>query len=148
MPSLRERREYIGLLADYFLRQLNARFDRNTPPIPEEILESLENREWRGNIRELENLVARYAILGSLDAATTDRAPRSGAWSPRRITADGTIPLKHIAKQAVREMEGTLILAALGQRWRLCLEPGHRVETHARITLRPKHGMRMIAERR
>jgi cytochrome P450 len=45
-------------------------------------------------------------------------------------------------------MEGTLILAAIGQRWRLRLEPGHRVETHARITLRPKHGMRMIPELR
>jgi cytochrome P450 len=45
-------------------------------------------------------------------------------------------------------MEGTLLLAAIGQRWRLRLEPGHRVETHARITLRPKHGMRMIAEPR
>ncbi len=45
-------------------------------------------------------------------------------------------------------MEGTLILAAIGQRWRLRLEPGHRVETQARITLRPKHGMRMIAEQR
>ncbi|HEV8414004.1 MAG TPA: cytochrome P450 [Bryobacteraceae bacterium] len=45
-------------------------------------------------------------------------------------------------------MEGTLLLAAIGQRWRLRLEPGHRVEKHARITLRPKHGMRMIAESR
>jgi cytochrome P450 len=45
-------------------------------------------------------------------------------------------------------MEGTLLLAAIGQRWRLRLEPGHRVEKHARITLRPKHGMRMIPERR
>jgi cytochrome P450 len=45
-------------------------------------------------------------------------------------------------------MEGTLLLAAIGQRWRLRLEPGHRVETQARITLRPKHGIRMIAERR
>ena len=45
-------------------------------------------------------------------------------------------------------MEGTLLLAAIGQRWRLRLESGHRVETHARITLRPKHGMRMVAERR
>jgi two-component system response regulator AtoC len=113
MPSLRERCEDIALLANYFLRQLNARFDRNTPPIPEEILESLKKREWRGNIRELENLVARYAILGSLDSATSDRAQRSGVMSPRRITADGTIPLKHIAKQAVREMEGNLILNAL-----------------------------------
>ena len=45
-------------------------------------------------------------------------------------------------------MEGKLLLAAIGQRWRLRLEAGHRVETHARITLRPKHGMRMIADRR
>jgi cytochrome P450 len=43
-------------------------------------------------------------------------------------------------------MEGILVLAAIGQRWRLRLEPGHRVETHARITLRTKHGMRMIPE--
>ncbi|HSP67874.1 MAG TPA: cytochrome P450 [Bryobacteraceae bacterium] len=45
-------------------------------------------------------------------------------------------------------MEGALILAVLGQRWRLLLQPGHPVETHARITLRPKHGMRMIPEAR
>jgi len=45
-------------------------------------------------------------------------------------------------------MEGTLLLAVIGQRWRLRLEAGHRVETHARITLRPKFGLRMIAERR
>jgi len=45
-------------------------------------------------------------------------------------------------------MEAILILATLGRRWRLRLEPGHPVETEALITLRPKHGMRMIPERR
>jgi cytochrome P450 len=45
-------------------------------------------------------------------------------------------------------MEGSLILAVIGQRWRLRLEPGHPVERHARITLLPKHGMRMIPEAR
>jgi cytochrome P450 len=45
-------------------------------------------------------------------------------------------------------MEGVLLLAALGQRWRLRLEAGHRVETKALITLRPKYGMRMTAEGR
>jgi cytochrome P450 len=45
-------------------------------------------------------------------------------------------------------MEAVLILATLGRRWRLRLEPGHPVETEALITLRPKHGMRMIPERR
>jgi cytochrome P450 len=45
-------------------------------------------------------------------------------------------------------MEGVLVLAAIAQHWRLRLEPGHPVETHARITLRTKHGMRMTAEPR
>lgn len=45
-------------------------------------------------------------------------------------------------------MEGVLLLAAIGQAWRLRLVEGHRVETQARITLRPRHGMRMIAEPR
>jgi cytochrome P450 len=45
-------------------------------------------------------------------------------------------------------MEGILVLATIGQHWRLRLEPGHRVEMHARITLRTKYGMRMTAEAR
>src|SRR6185437_14055280 len=40
-------------------------------------------------------------------------------------------------------MEGVLLLAALGQKWRLRLDPGQLVETRALITLRPKPGMRM-----
>jgi cytochrome P450 len=44
--------------------------------------------------------------------------------------------------------EGALMLATLGQRWRFRLEPGHRVETRPLITLRPRTGIRMIAEPR
>ncbi|MGD1096290.1 MAG: cytochrome P450 [Bryobacteraceae bacterium] len=44
-------------------------------------------------------------------------------------------------------MEGVLLLATLGQRWKLRLALGHRVETKALITLRPKYGMQMIVER-
>lgn len=118
LPSLRDRREDIALLADYFLGQLNTRFERNTPPIPREILESLSNREWRGNIREFENLMARYSILGSLDAVVPEQPARRALVTPIRAASDGLIPLKRIAKQAVREMEGNLILNALREhRW-------------------------------
>ena len=44
-------------------------------------------------------------------------------------------------------MEGVLILATIGQRWRLRLLPGHPVELKALMTLRPRYGMRMVAER-
>jgi cytochrome P450 len=45
-------------------------------------------------------------------------------------------------------MEGALLLATIGQRWRLRLVPGHPIETKALITLRPKHGIMMHVERR
>ena len=45
-------------------------------------------------------------------------------------------------------MEGTLVLAAIAQKWHLRLEPSHRVEPLPLITLRSKYGMKMIAEAR
>ena len=45
-------------------------------------------------------------------------------------------------------MEGVLLLATLGQKWRLRLAPNARVETRAMITLRPKYGMPMMVEAR
>jgi len=45
-------------------------------------------------------------------------------------------------------MEGVLLLATLGQKWKLALVPGHRVEPEPLITLRPKYGMRMLIEAR
>ena len=46
------------------------------------------------------------------------------------------------------QTEGALLLATLGQKWRLRLEPGHRVETRPLITQRARYGIRMIAEPR
>ena len=45
-------------------------------------------------------------------------------------------------------MEGVLLIAALAQKWRMRLVPGHPVEVQPLITLRPRHGMRMTLERR
>jgi two-component system response regulator AtoC len=113
LPPLRERREDIGPLAEFFLQQLNARFERTTRPFPPKILETLEQREWRGNIRELENLVARYSILGSLDALEGETSFKKYSSLPAKTSDDGRVSLKNIAKQAIREMETNVILKVL-----------------------------------
>jgi hypothetical protein len=41
-----------------------------------------------------------------------------------------------------------LVLATIAQRYRLQLKPGHPVEPQGLITLRPRHGLRMVLERR
>jgi two-component system response regulator AtoC len=113
LPPLRERREDIAPLAEYFLGQLNARFDRNTRPFPVDILEMFSLQEWRGNIRELENLVARYSILGSLEAVKTETQRKPLAAPALKIPVGSGVSLKHIAKQAIREMESNVILKVL-----------------------------------
>jgi cytochrome P450 len=45
-------------------------------------------------------------------------------------------------------MEGVLLLATIGRRWRMRLVPGQRIEPHPRITLRPKNGVRVTLTRR
>ena len=72
LPSLRERKEDIPLLVKEFL----ARFAPNTGiRVDRELAELLRNHVWRGNIRELENLIERMVILRQTDRLTTADLP-------------------------------------------------------------------------
>ena len=114
MPRLRERHEDIQVLADYFLSQFNRRFGRNVPPFSKKVMRLFISRDWRGNIRELENRVARYVILGSEEAFSSEPLEHHPTPPlPIEVAEDGTIPLKQITKQAIREMEWNLIFDVL-----------------------------------
>jgi len=64
LPPLRERKEDIPLLADFFLRRYNARRAvDNVKSISDEALSMLADYDWPGNVRELENVVERAVVL-------------------------------------------------------------------------------------
>jgi PAS domain S-box-containing protein len=63
LPPLRERWEDVGLLAETFLREASRRLGRLFDPISEEVLEALRRYEWPGNIRELQNVIERAAVI-------------------------------------------------------------------------------------
>lgn len=113
MPLLRDRREDIPVLVDYFLSSFNQRFQKLAPPFSREVLQLFQHRDWPGNIRELENAVARYVILGSEEAFCSELFEKRPSPVTYEVAADGSIPLKKIAREAVREMERTLILRVL-----------------------------------
>jgi DNA-binding NtrC family response regulator len=76
-------------------------------------LRHLQSREWRGNIRELENWISRYVLLGEeelQEELTSVKHPFPGR--PDELP-EGSIPLKRIARQAGRAMSRELILKAL-----------------------------------
>ncbi len=64
VPPLRERREEIQLLLRHFLFRFAARYGRDPLPISESMLAAARSYDWPGNLRELENVVKRFLILG------------------------------------------------------------------------------------
>jgi len=63
IPPLRERREDIPLLVNYFVSKVAGRMRRQIKSIPKRAMEMLTNCPWRGNIRELANFIERAVIL-------------------------------------------------------------------------------------
>src|ERR1700746_1742363 len=114
MPPLRERRNDIENLANYFLEYYNRKYNCRAKPISPELTEVLQKYHWPGNIRELENLIKRYVILGSEDVISSDLLARNEQelLNPE-INLDGPISLKKLTRQATRELERKIILKVL-----------------------------------
>ncbi|HSS97378.1 MAG TPA: sigma-54 dependent transcriptional regulator [Terriglobales bacterium] len=113
LPSLRERRGDVPDLANYFLDFYNRKYNCRAKALSPELMNVLEKYDWPGNIRELENLMKRYVILGSEDAITNDLVAREPQYLNPEINLDGPISLKKITRQAVHELEKKVILKVL-----------------------------------
>jgi formate hydrogenlyase transcriptional activator len=67
IPPLRERREDMPLLVNYFVSKLSRQMGRQIKTIPMRTMELLTNHPWRGNVRELANFIERAVILSQGD---------------------------------------------------------------------------------
>ena len=118
LPPLSERRGDIPAIANHLLSMLNVRFRREASSLEPSTIRLIQNRKWPGNIREMENWIARYVLLGEREVLTENITPKSadaatGAANPGQIT-----PLKQIARQAQRAASRELILRTLeANRW-------------------------------
>lgn len=63
LPPLRERKEDIGPLLHFFVNEYAVKYDREIPQINSNTIQYLENYDWKGNIREMQNRVERALIL-------------------------------------------------------------------------------------
>ena len=78
VPPLRERREEIPLLLQYFVARLVVRLGQEPLGLPPKVIESCMNYSWPGNVRELENFVKRYLILGDEDGSVSQLQKKHG----------------------------------------------------------------------
>jgi Nif-specific regulatory protein len=109
MPSLRERKEDIPLLANYFTAKYAKECKRAIVGITPEARVLLQTYDWPGNIRELENAIERAVVLGSTDTIGVDDLPRRVA----DLADDGRPPAKYY--DAVKDAKRQIVLNALAQ---------------------------------
>ncbi len=106
LPPLRERKEDIPLLAEYFLNRFAREYRKNCRILSEEAKEILMNQRWKGNVRELKNVMERVVILCNEEIVR-----------PEHLNIDIEKPLKDYSyifrlsslKEARREFEKVFI---------------------------------------
>ena len=113
LPRLSERGEDVPAMAQYFRTMYQRQFAKECDSLGPEMLNYLETLHWPGNVRELSNYIARFVLIGQ-DAFTLQDPPQKRKTSYASSTVpNGNLPLRGIAKEAIREMERNVILEAL-----------------------------------
>ncbi len=113
LPSLRARSEDIADLAAYFLDAHRLHHNIPARPLSPAVLRLLLKHPWPGNIRELENLMERYVILGSEDVVSSELLSWEQNHAAPQIELNGQIHLKKVTRQAVYDLEKKIILRVL-----------------------------------
>ena len=115
LPPLRQRKDDIAALVDFFMSKYAIAFGRPKPEVSELGMRRLMNHGWPGNIRELEHSIQKLVVLGDEEVAFSElKAARK---EPRPVSGE-YVSLKQAAREASRLAERELILKALTRtRW-------------------------------
>ena len=109
VPALRDRREDIPLLVEYFTQRYSLRAGKRINAIPQGTLDAMQDYDWPGNIRELQNLIERAVIISDEMALTVDLRWLSGTFRCPAASA----PPSGSVDTTLLEHERSVIEAAL-----------------------------------
>lgn len=123
LPPLRERKDQILPLSQYYLDFYKKKYSKTTPSFSSKAIHIFKEYPWPGNIRELENMIKRMVIFGEEHLILEDLLARGGEngitpESPDRLSPDpligtGSFNLKETGKRAAEEAEKEMILSTL-----------------------------------
>jgi DNA-binding NtrC family response regulator len=105
VPPLRERREDILMLVEYFVQRYANRAGKNIRTIDQKTLDLLQSYHWPGNIRELQNVIERSIILTSADVFSVDELWLSKSTSPQAARVEARTE-REIIEAALYETRG------------------------------------------
>jgi PAS domain S-box-containing protein len=117
MPPLRERKDDILILVEYFVQRYANRTGKNIRSIDQKTLDLLQSYDWPGNIRELQNVIERSIILSATDVFSVDELWLSKRTSPQASPAETSSGLRaaDVPKNVEPRSEREIIEAALAE---------------------------------
>ncbi len=133
LPPLRERREDIPVLSNYFLRRFSSETKKDFAEVTREAQEKFLAYDWPGNVRELANAIERAVVLGQDPMITLKDLP------PRIIGAEAGFRSETLSyREALEACRRELILKALNQ------HQGNRAAAARALGLHEKYLLRVI----
>jgi len=88
LPSLAERKEDIPLLVDHFINKYNSELNKNIKGVDNEVMKLLMSYDWKGNLRELENMIERAVLLCQESIITPKYLPSNIVESENELYPD------------------------------------------------------------
>jgi len=113
LPPLRERAVDIPLISEYLLQYYNDKLNGRAAMLRPALLTKMQRYAWPGNVRQLENLIKRYVVMGTDDVILSELLQTTERDALPEITFDGPVSLKKLTRQTVRKIEARIILSAL-----------------------------------
>ncbi|MEA5260435.1 sigma-54 dependent transcriptional regulator [Arcicella aquatica] len=105
LPPLRERKTDIEVLARFFTKDFSKKFNIPIGDLQHEFLEKLENYDWKGNIRELKNVIERTIILNENGQLTIDSLPIAIQFPSENVASQiNSFDLQTIEKQHIQKV--------------------------------------------
>lgn len=113
LPPLRQRIADLPVLIDYFIQHYADLFHVNPKPVSRDFMKQMERYSWPGNIRQLENVIRSYVLMGDEETLIADLIPARGGSTLTEIDVTKPMSLKVITKAATRDLEREIILRVL-----------------------------------
>jgi len=113
LPPLRERIEDLPRLVKYFMELHSKAFHQNPHPLSRETLRLMQRYDWPGNIRQLENMIRGYILMGNEESLAAELIPFAPSGVIPEIDLARPVSLKEITKAATQDLEREIILKVL-----------------------------------
>lgn len=115
LPPLRDRKDDISNLANYFLDRINKRVGKNIKGLELDCIKEFQNSYWPGNLRQMEQVIERMVLLSNKSTLNAKDIPSDLREEIKTVGISSSAKFRDVIKKRTQNLERELIEKALGE---------------------------------